>query len=179
MFARSLPACDHAGDDQETCTVNLLLISDALEEYQRRHKSLPARLSDLRGQFLRERTRLSCPVARDKGRTSVDTTAKRSHPQSDPLTSYGYELGLIRQRTTRAVKTLEAWKKIAPGTPIVSCNQHGNFFLNLRVDDTVEPSKLDPDLPAARPGVGRRSVGRPDRPLHLADEPRVGSENPR
>ena len=135
LAIQPVPACETNPDGDRECSTNLLILWDALQEHRARHGDWPAKLSDLRGQFLADRGRLFCPLAH--GETSVDTTSG-IYRQDDTGTSYSYEFGLTPLYQYPG-KTMRDWKrlqmaKVGGAIPILRCPKHGDRWLNLSVE---------------------------------------------
>ncbi len=183
---------ENTDSDYDRCVINLLLIRDALNEYHRLHGNLPDKLSDLRGQFLKNGDRLFCPCAQGNSSISASTELVR---QEDPRTSYTYEFSLV-PITDIPSKSMRDWKRaqveiVGERVPIARCNHHDGW-LNLPMEgevywsagdwernfeDTVDPRELDylhlfselmesgAELSGSRPAIPERQ---PDPKLRMA-----------
>ena len=69
----TVQAPDQTAEERAACIKNLKTIYDAIQEYQRDHKSLPNWLSDLVPQYLADVNVLTCPVCRRTGLGALET----------------------------------------------------------------------------------------------------------
>jgi hypothetical protein len=145
--------------DREGCAEQLTLIFEALEHFRQKHTgALPAKLSDLRPDFLHDRRTLTCPfVERTGGPKAWRQGIKDDVLEFDPFTTYSYEFCLQRLpiawwRGTN-VLTFRAYKERQrqaidkmgkPGSrvPLVRCFAH-EPNLNLACDGHIYPSDLE------------------------------------
>jgi hypothetical protein len=186
----TVQAPDQTAEERAACIKNLKTIYDAIQEYQRDHKSLPNWLSDLVPQYLADVNVLTCPVCRRTGQTEEPGLA-------DPklATSYVFEfspLPLGAAATNAPTRTRREWKRRQMGlvgaiVPVVRCRHH-TPVLNLAFDGTIYESppfweqmltnRVDPaDLSPARifadePAPGRAVPAKmADKPLYLPRDP--------
>lgn len=144
LSAGTARACDDLRADKAICSTHLLLLWDALNNYRKAHKELPAKLSDLHPQFLTDPEILFCPVARRKGKTILEISRGSEYEDDDTATSYSFEFSLKAIKEF-APKTMRDWKerqmgKIGARIPIVRCHLHGEQRLDLTFAGTIEES---------------------------------------
>jgi hypothetical protein len=134
--------------DSERCAMQLNLIQNALQEYQKQKHAYPRWLSDLVPDYLHDEKVLACPFVRGTG--NVRNWRKRYEAVpvfGDPKdTSYGYELCtvIIPALATTSCREykLEQMEILGWGVPVVRCLAHVQP-LNLALDGTVYQSGED------------------------------------
>ncbi len=139
--------------DKEACKINLNLIFEAIQQYRKQHQdTLPARLSDLTPEYIRDPKTLICPfVQKTGGLRSWGGDTRQLAP--DPRTSYGYEFPPIEipddlwrglpKKTWRDYKQrqVERLGKSGSMVPVVRCHIH-RPRLNLAFGGHIYESEL-------------------------------------
>jgi len=178
--AQKLASPSHSTNtaEQSACERQLNMIYGAIQEYRRWHDNgLPAKLSDLRPDFIYDPNILVCPVVRNRG--GLRTWKKKfTELMPDAYTSYSYEFPPVPldhhwwrglpKKTWRQIKERQL-EKIGDQVPIVRCHDHGprlNLAIGGRIyesgtywernfvaneDELLLPAKLFPSSPAPRP----------------------------
>ena len=104
LSAGTARACDDLRADKAICSTHLLLLWDALNNYRKAHKELPAKLSDLHPQFLTDPEILFCPVARRKGKPPEPDARARSPGETGESCKRASDPGSARSRHAGRMK---------------------------------------------------------------------------
>ena len=130
-------------DDREICKKNLTTMYEAITAYRRDHKDLPAWLSELVPNYIKNQNIFVCPTVKKTG-------AINNHGIEDPnlTTSYTYEFSdtLIPDSIyPNSNRTMEDWKRrqmsvVGSKVPMVRCHLHERA-LNLSFDGQVYESE--------------------------------------
>jgi hypothetical protein len=142
------PTTSRAPEDEEACSKNLEVISQAIQAYQADHKDLPNWLSDLVPQYLSDTNVLICPVCRRTGVTE-------GPPLGDPNIpcSYVFEFCPVPLGSGAAkdpTRTRREWKRrqmrlVGSAVPVVRCRHH-RPVLNLGFDGVIYESAASWEL---------------------------------
>ncbi len=135
-------AADRDAEEKAACIQNLKTIYQAIQAYQRDHKTLPNWLSDLVPDYIEDANVLICPVCRRTGKTEVKGLADPNLP-----CSYVFEFSIAPLGpgiTNAPTRTHREWKQRQMGlvgsiVPIVRCRHH-NPLLNVAYDGTIYDS---------------------------------------